>query len=192
MVPTGPRTLAETIETPGSTEAASLDRAANDRVGRRDFLHRGARAVGWCGLGAMLVGGGAATAGFFFPRVLYEPPTWFVAGKPESFSPGEVNERFVASQRVWIVRTRAGIYAVQARCTHLGCSPSWFTEEQLFKCPCHGSNFNLAGDVVAGPAPQPLFRVSLKLDDEGQIVVDRALAENRPGAREAGGFLLRL
>lgn len=140
----------------------------------------------------MVLGSGVATLRFFFPRVLYEPPSTFLAGSPESFSVGEVNERFVAKERVWIVRTRVGLYALQAKCTHLGCSPSWFPEEQLFKCPCHGSTFNPAGDVIAGPAPQPLFRLALQRDDDGQLVVDRSRAENRPDRRESGAFLLRL
>jgi cytochrome b6-f complex iron-sulfur subunit len=182
-----PLPAAGTASEPDTEEAPKSE--AQDR---RVFISRCWRALGWGGLGAMVAGSCAATLRFFYPRVLYEPQSWFVAGPPETFTVGEVSERFVASQRVWVVRTRAGIYALSARCTHLGCSPSWFAEERLFKCPCHGSNFDLAGDVVAGPAPQPLHRVSLRLGDDGQIVVDRALAENQPRAREGRAFLLRL
>lgn len=42
-------------------------------------------------------------------------------------------------------------------CTHLGCSPSFKPDDDLFYCPCHGSKFDLAGRVYAGsPAPVAL------------------------------------
>lgn len=44
--------------------------------------------------------------------------------------------------------------AVSAECTHLGCHvrPSG----KFLVCPCHGSTFDLAGEIVRGPAPSPL------------------------------------
>jgi ubiquinol-cytochrome c reductase iron-sulfur subunit len=39
-------------------------------------------------------------------------------------------------------------------CSHLGCSPTFKPEDNLFFCPCHGSKFDLAGRVFKGvPAP---------------------------------------
>jgi cytochrome b6-f complex iron-sulfur subunit len=73
-----------------------------------------------------------------------------------------------------------GIYAFLAKCTHLGCTPRWEVNDQRFKCPCHGSNFNIDGQVVAGPAPEPLKRCGISLGQDGQIVVNRALLSNNP------------
>jgi len=89
---------------------------------------------------------------------------------------------------VWIVRSAQGIYALWARCTHLGCTPNWFISEMRFKCPCHGSNYNPAGDVLAGPAPKPLWRCRVEITATGDLVIDKAILENRAGVREKAPF----
>ena len=67
---------------------------------------------------------------------------------------------------------------------------NWFEAEGRFKCPCHGSNFNKNGDVIAGPAPKPLWRCAVQLADDGQLFIDKGRLENRPGTREQGEFFL--
>jgi len=126
---------------------------------------------------------------YLFPNVLYEPTLSFKAGKPEDYPLG-ISEKWKKTQRVWIVRKADGFYCFWARCTHLGCTPNWFDAENRFKCPCHGSNFNKDGDVIAGPAPKPLWRCAIKRADDGQLLIDKARLENRPGQREQGDFFL--
>lgn len=153
------------------------------------------RFLTWVGWGSLSVLGGSFawnTKGFFRPNVLYEPPTAFKAGYPQEYAPNAVDDRWKQEHRVWIVRNGQAIYALFARCTHLGCTPNWFADQGRFKCPCHGSNFSLEGDVVAGPAPQPLFRASIRLAADGQILVDTAVQENQPRRREEERFLLRV
>ncbi len=41
-------------------------------------------------------------------------------------------------------------------CPHLGCHFDWNAAANRFICPCHGSQFGLEGDKVAGPAPRGL------------------------------------
>jgi cytochrome b6-f complex iron-sulfur subunit len=64
-----------------------------------------------------------------FPRVLFTPPSAFKAGLPTDYTIGEVSEKFKKDQRVWIIRSDEGIYALFAKCTHLGCTPRWLTAE---------------------------------------------------------------
>lgn len=111
--------------------------------------------VGWGSFASFFLGVAVAAARFFSPRVLYEPSPIFRAGKPEDYTVGEVSTRFMKDQRVWLIRTTEGVYALTAICTHLGCTPIWHGSEVRFKCPCHGSVFLRNGDNIAGPAPVP-------------------------------------
>ncbi len=148
--------------------------------------------VGWSSFVAFWVSVSLAMARFFFPRTLYEPSPRFVAGKPEDYAVGEVSTRFMKEQRVWVIRTHEGLYALTAICTHLGCTPIWHGSEARFKCPCHGSNFVLYGTNVAGPAPVPLYRPTLELDLGGNLVIDKSRTANEPGERDEPPFFLPL
>jgi cytochrome b6-f complex iron-sulfur subunit len=138
---------------------------------RRNVLGIG----GWLGILGALHAGGAALVALLFPRVLFEPPTAFKAGDPLSYNVGEVSERYMKDQRVWIIREPGGFYAILGVCTHLGCTPRWLGPEDKFKCPCHGSGFRRDGTNFEGPAPRPLERVKIVRADDGQIVIDKAV-----------------
>lgn len=135
---------------------------------RRDFLGR----LNWAGFGAfstLFLLGFVRSA---FPRVLFKPPSTFKAGLPSEYTIGEVSERFKKEHRVWIVREEDGFYALFAKCTHLGCTPRWLKVDEKFKCPCHGSGFRKTGINFEGPAPRPLERYRVALNEEGQLIVD--------------------
>ena len=164
---------------------ATIWQQFDEKFGRRQFLLKSGWAFFWLFLGGWLL----SNLRYLFPNVLYEPTLNFKAGKPQDYPMG-ISEKWKKLQRVWIVRTEEGFYCFWARCTHLGCTPNWFDTENRFKCPCHGSNFNRDGDVIAGPAPKPLWRCAIQLADDGQLLIDKARLENKPGNREKGDFFL--
>ena len=146
-----------------------MERLKNSLWGRRDFLMR----VGWGSIIFFLLASFLSFIRSAFPRVLFQPPTTFKAGFPSDYALGEVSDKYKQDYRVWIVREDDGIYAIFAKCTHLGCTPRWLPAEDKFKCPCHGSGFFKSGLNFEGPAPRPLDRFEISIGDDGQLVVDK-------------------
>lgn len=147
--------------------------------------------IGWVGF--LFVTGIASVLtfiDFYKPKVIFGPSQRFKAGHPEEYTVGIVSTKWLNEQRVWLVRSERGLYAFLAICRHLGCTPRWVTDERLFKCPCHGSDYDIEGNVVGGPAPKPLWRLGVSLAPDGQVVVDKSIKEDRPGIREGSQFLL--
>lgn len=132
------------------------------------------RWMGWGWMWLFVTAVFGSTARFFFPRVLFEPPTKFKAGYPFEYTVG-ISEKYMQKYRIWIVREFDRLYVIEAKCTHLGCTPNWLESEKKFKCPCHGSGFTPDGINIEGPAPRPLERFKITLTEEGQIVVDMAV-----------------
>lgn len=108
---------------------------------------------------------------YFFPRALFEPPTTFSAGYVTDYSLG-VDQRFLQSNRCWVVREPGRLFVIFAQCTHLGCTPDWEQAQNIFHCPCHGSEYDSEGINFAGPAPRPMDRCHVDLDPSNQILVD--------------------
>jgi cytochrome b6-f complex iron-sulfur subunit len=129
------------------------------------------RRMVWTAVIAFLVTNFLMFLRFFFPRILFEPSSRFRIGHPADFGLG-VDERFKQSHRVWVVRRPDRLFVIAAKCTHLGCTPNWIESENKFKCPCHGSGYDVEGRNFEGPAPRPMDRAHVELDAEGQIVVD--------------------
>lgn len=56
-----------------------------------------------------------------------------------------------------------------ARCTHLGCRIKDFRNDKLV-CPCHGSEYDLTGSPVKGPAFRNLEKVNAGVCADGTNV----------------------
>jgi cytochrome b6-f complex iron-sulfur subunit len=110
---------------------------------------------------------------FFFPRALFEPSNICNLGYPSDYVLG-VSERFKQECRIYVVREPTQIFAIFAKCTHLGCTPDWKPAENKFKCPCHGSGYTPEGINFEGPAPRPMDRAHVELNAEGQIIADKS------------------
>lgn len=52
------------------------------------------------------------------------------------------------------------LFAISTTCTHAGCEVR--KTKSKFECPCHGSQYDLTGRVVRGPAPANLTRFPVK------------------------------
>lgn len=61
-------------------------------------------------------------------------------------------------------------YGINAVCTHLGCVVPWNVNENKFKCPCHGSQYDATGKVVRGPAPLSLALVHADVTEDDKLV----------------------
>ena len=120
-----------------------------------------------------------AAARAFYPNVLYEPPTRFKLKRPEEYPPGFT---FDPTHRLFVVREKDDFHVISAICTHLGCTVQLSGEE--FDCPCHGSRFTAAGQVIGGPAPRPLRWFNVEVSPDGFLEVDSAV-DVKPGFRLA-------
>jgi cytochrome b6-f complex iron-sulfur subunit len=123
---------------------------------RRQFLNK------------ILTGGVAILATYLlYPiiRFLIPPPTplgaqsKILVANTDELKPNSAKFfRFLDKPAV-LVRLPNGDYeALSAKCTHLGCTVSFEKSEDIFYCNCHGSEFNLNGKVIKGPASLPLQR----------------------------------
>ena len=167
--PPSPKPTQPTAPVTAKPKPKQVKKAANDpgvwRTGRRDFLH----AFGWLAFAGFLVTATVGALRMMFPRILFENPPSFKAGQPGDYVPMTVNEKYKDTQRVWIVRDTERIVAISAICTHLGCTPRWLSDENKFKCPCHGSGYRGLPTSITGIN----FEVPLRAHDRRQISVDK-------------------
>jgi cytochrome b6-f complex iron-sulfur subunit len=184
---------AENAPVSAATQGAKSSTSADAKAAAKE-VNLGRRRLVWACIWGYLGVNFLMFLRFFFPRALYEPNTVFSAGFPSDFSIG-IDQRYLMTNRVWIVREPDRLFAIFARCTHLGCTPEWKSAENKFKCPCHGSGYDSEGVNFEGPAPRPMDRALLTLDPTGQIVVDTSrLFVNDPRAgvnhfNDPGAFL---
>lgn len=87
------------------------------------------------------------------------------------FRPAKGRHVILYKEGVFLVSAGGKLLALSARCTHLGCTINYDPVCRGFRCPCHGSRFDLSGKRVAGPARKPLRKLPIKRQTNGDIVV---------------------
>jgi cytochrome b6-f complex iron-sulfur subunit len=145
---------------PGVVVVTSTDTLST----RRGFLVRaGQLAAGACGL--------AATAG----AVRLAVPDFddgegrrFLLGRLADFKMNTLT--WVRRRDLFVMRDESGIGAFSAKCTHLGCTVRRSAEG--FLCPCHGAAYDPLGEVVKGPAREPLPWFMVWIGQGGELWVD--------------------
>jgi len=73
-----------------------------------------------------------------------------------------------ASGPIFLRNDDGEIMALSSICTHRGCEVRAMPD--LYQCPCHGSEYDLDGEVLAGPARQALQRFKVKERIDAVIV----------------------
>jgi cytochrome b6-f complex iron-sulfur subunit len=147
--------------------------ASPPKQGRRKFLLN----LSWTGLSLFGAALSAAVVKFFWPRVSSRPARSLQVGFPDDYQPGQVV--YHRGHKLFIVHDEKGFLSLSARCTHLGCMVVWNRDHQMFLCPCHGGKYDAEGRNVEGPPPRPLDLLSLRLDDNGFLVVDQDIIIKR-------------
>ena len=76
-------------------------------------------------------------------------------------------------QSEWWVKDSDGSYwiALYQRCVHLGCTVPFRDDCHSFKCPCHGSHYNVDGEYLDGPAPRSLDRFQMSFSN-GDVMIN--------------------
>jgi len=61
--------------------------------------------------------------------------------------------------------------ALDARCTHEGCTVQYVPGDSVIWCACHNGRYDLDGRVLAGPPPRPLAIYGCTRDADGSVTV---------------------
>ncbi len=86
----------------------------------------------------------------------------------------------------------AGVAVLYQKCPHLGCRVPSCPTSQWFECPCHGSQYNQAGEKKGGPAPRGMDRFATSVAggvltvNTGQVVQGPPIGTNTTGQEAEG------
>ncbi|HLG29482.1 MAG TPA: ATP-binding cassette domain-containing protein, partial [Candidatus Brocadiales bacterium] len=116
------------------------------------------------------------------PALRKEVGRWIEMGDAAGYSPGTPSKatttvvvmdgwaKVKKSQNLFVMKDESGQFIIFSdRCTHLGCAVRWDGEKRQFLCPCHNGIFDIDGNVVAGPPPEPLRKLNYKIA-EGKLL----------------------
>jgi len=156
-------------------------------LSRKLFFER----LGWFGLAALGVLGIPGLIRFLKPRNGGGAGKVFDAGRVTDLRSTQVSTRWLNRHRLWIVSDQDSLFALEARCTHLGCTPRWEPANGVFNCPCHGSLFTPQGVPLNGPAVEPLHRFAIWVEGE-RVFVDRSNKTTLEKAELDDAYIVRL
>lgn len=63
----------------------------------------------------------------------------------------------MSGKKVGVYKDEKGmLYKVNPRCSHLKCELAFNKTTKTFDCPCHGSRFDIYGNIITEPAKKPI------------------------------------
>jgi menaquinol-cytochrome c reductase iron-sulfur subunit len=148
-------------------------------VTRRNFMVRTI-----VGIGVFIAAALAVPFGGFgiLPAFRKKKTDWSDAGTLSDLKVDEPQERRFSQivksgwqeekqeRSIWLVKRQDNtVTAYSPSCPHMGCGYRWSAADKRFKCPCHGSVFDVNGKVLGGPSPRSLDTLEVK--QEGGIVL---------------------
>ncbi|MEI7546696.1 MAG: Rieske 2Fe-2S domain-containing protein [Actinomycetota bacterium] len=74
----------------------------------------------------------------------------------------------------------SGLIAMYQKCPHLGCRVPQCPSSQWFECPCHGSQYNRAGEKKGGPAPRGMDHFAVTVGGSGDVIIDTSTVFTGP------------
>ena len=134
-------------------------------LSRRDFLKLARNGLLW--LSAAL--GLAGLVRFLDYEPNPAPQTEFDLGPAANYPPG--SRTLLANVPAMLIHTENGFSAFSLTCTHLGCTVDQLKDE--FVCPCHGSHFDLDGQLLHGPAAKPLASLRIERTEAGKLILHK-------------------
>ena len=181
---------------PPPSEGAKQQILEQERVSRRTFLMNVGIALNAAVAALIATPVVAYLLGPVLRRTDYLD--WVAVGNVSDFPPGETKlitytnpfsepwDGASAKVPAYVRCSAPGEFTVFAiNCAHLGCPVRWFSESQLFMCPCHGGVYYADGSRASGPPERGLFTYELKVQD-GKLLINAGqlpTLRNRAGAK---------
>ena len=143
-------------------------------------------------------------AGQFGADLTVGKRTDFPAAQPKDFKIGQAGVFYIQDAKTYLVHLAVGTQfllsgsnltdqlnsenfvkdadgsywvALYQRCVHLGCTVPFRNDCVSFKCPCHGSHYNVDGEYLDGPAPRSLDRFAMSFSGTN-VLVDTGTLNN--------------
>jgi cytochrome b6-f complex iron-sulfur subunit len=84
-----------------------------------------------------------------------------LACRDEDLPEGSSKDVLFQDAPALVFKHEGKILAFKSKCPHLGCLVKWDRSKKMLLCPCHNGVFDLDGNVVSGPPPKPLTKLTV-------------------------------
>jgi Rieske Fe-S protein len=76
--------------------------------------------------------------------------------------------KIITQSQIFLTHEVDGFHALSLICPHLGCTVE--LTKDGFRCPCHGSRYDLQGHVKNGPSVKPLQALRIEEDSAHHLI----------------------